>query len=450
MTATLRFSENRRQFLHMAMGSFALLLRFISWWEAAALAGFALVFNVYALPRIAGPHVFRHGEDTRRFTSGIVLYPAAVLLLVCVFPGRPDIVAAAWGVLAVGDAVATLAGHYTDGPRIPWNREKSLAGSSAFVLFGAAAGVFLCWWCAPAVVPPAYGWFIVAAPCLAAVAAAAVETIPIRIDDNLTVSLTAAAVMWWLSLVSEDAAAAAIAAAVPLLPAAIAINAAVAAAGYFARTVSRSGALCGATLGIAVTVTAGWAGWGLLVATFAVAVIASRLGLRRKTLLGIAEARGGRRGGGNAVANTGVAVAAAILAATSHAPGPAMVAFVAALASGGSDTIASEIGKAWGRRTFLFPSFRQVPPGTSGAISLEGTAAGLMGACILGSLGIALQLTPASALLPVVAGATAGAFAESAMGATLEAPGFVNNDVLNFLNTAIAAAVAVLLAGVMS
>ena len=33
-----------------------------------------------------------------------------------------------------------------------------------------------------------------------------------------------------------------------------------------------------------------------------------------------------------------------------------------------------------------------------------------------------------------------------AMGATLEEPGIVNNDVLNFLNTAIAAAAAVFLA----
>ena len=50
--------------------------------------------------------------------------------------------------------------------------------------------------------------------------------------------------------------------------------------------------------------------------------------------------------------------------------------------------------------------------------------------------------------LPVVIGATIGSFAESAMGATLEGAGFVNNDVLNFLNTAIAAAAALALAKV--
>lgn len=446
MTRSPRFSENRRQLLHMAMGGFALLLRYINWWEAAALAGFALAFNLYALPRIAGPQVFRDGEHTRRLSSGITLYPLAILLLICLLPERPDIVAAAWGILAVGDGAATLIGRAIDGPRIPWNREKSIVGSLAFVVFGSAAGAFLCWWCAPVVIPPAYGWFVVVAPCVAAITAAAAETVPIRLDDNITVAATAAATMWWLSLVSEDAAARAAGGALGLLPVALALNIAIAGAGYAARTVSGSGAVVGALLGVAVTLSAGWRGWLLLFATFAVAVIASRMGLRRKTLLGIAEEHGGRRGAGNAVANTGVAAAAAILAVTSYATGPAMIAFVAALASGGSDTIASEIGKAWGRRAFLFPSFRHVAPGTSGAISLEGTAAGLLGAVVLASLGVALGLVPPSALVPVVAGATIGSFAESAMGATLEGAGFVNNDVLNFLNTAIAAAAAMLLA----
>jgi uncharacterized protein (TIGR00297 family) len=193
-------------------------------------------------------------------------------------------------------------------------------------------------------------------------------------------------------------------------------------------------------------VTAGWGGWALLLSTFALAVIASRAGLRRKTLLGIAEERGGRRGAGNAFANTGVAAAAALLGSLSYAHDAAHIAFVAALAAGGSDTIASEIGKAWGRRTFLVSSLRRVPPGTSGAMSAEGTAAGLAGAFALGAIGIACGLIPGWALLAVVSGATVGSLAESLMGATLESPGIVNNDVLNFLNTAIAAAAAIFFA----
>jgi uncharacterized protein (TIGR00297 family) len=124
-----------------------------------------------------------------------------------------------------------------------------------------------------------------------------------------------------------------------------------------------------------------------------------------------------------------------------------MLAFVTALTAGGSDTVASEIGKAWGKQTYLVSTFRRVPPGTSGAMSLEGTGAGIASAFVLAGIGIAFGLVPGSALLTVVVGATAGSCVESLLGATLEAPGILNNDMLNFLNTAVAAGVALLVAG---
>ena len=442
MTEPRRFSEGGRQIVHVAMGGFALLLRYMSAWEGTVLAGVAVAFNAFALPRL-GRQLYRPVEARQRFLSGITLYPIAVLLLLLVLPDRRDIVAAAWGILAFGDGMATMAGRHIGSPRIPWNHEKSIAGTVAFVLFGGAAGSFLCWWCRSAVIPPAYPWFSIWVPWIAAVAAALVETIPIRLNDNISVPATAAAVLWWLSLVSQDLLTNVAGTAMRVLPIAVGVNAAVAATGYAARTVTLSGAIAGAVLGITIIVTIGWGGWALLLATFALAVVTSRLGLRRKTLLGIAEARGGRRGAGNAIANTGVATAAAVLAAASYASGTAHVAFVAALAAGGSDTVASEIGKAWGRRTFLVSTLGRVAPGTSGAISAEGTAAGLVGALALGGLGVAVGLVPAVTLPAIVLGATIGAFAESALGATLEGPGILNNDVLNFVNTAIAAAAAV-------
>jgi uncharacterized protein (TIGR00297 family) len=184
----------------------------------------------------------------------------------------------------------------------------------------------------------------------------------------------------------------------------------------------------------------------LLFATFIVASVTSRLGLKRKVLLGIAEERGGRRGAGNAIANCGVAAVAAIVAATTPYRREALLALVAALTAGGSDTVASEIGKAWGRSTFLITTFSRVKPGTAGAMSLEGTAAGLVAALALAAIGVAFELIPASATVAVVVGATAGALVESALGATLEGPGILNNDMLNFINTAVAAVVALALA----
>ena len=74
---------------------------------------------------------------------------------------------------------------------------------------------------------------------------------------------------------------------------------------------------------------------------------------------------------------------------------------------------------------------------TSGAISRSGDH---------GSRGAALGLIPPAAIPLVVAGATAGALLESALGATLEGPGILNNDMLNFINTAVAAAVVLVFA----
>jgi uncharacterized protein (TIGR00297 family) len=213
--------------------------------------------------------------------------------------------------------------------------------------------------------------------------------------------------------------------------------------GYRARTVTAAGAVTGAGIGIAVAVSTGWGGWALLVATFLAAAVSSRLGLRRKSRLGIAEERGGRRGFGNAVANTGFACGAAALSLVVDNRSAALLAFTAALAAGGSDTIASEIGKAWGRRTYLVTTLRRVAAGTSGAVSLEGTVAGVAGAVLLGAIGVFMGLVPIAALLAIVVGATAGSIVESLLGATLEGPGILNNDMLNFVNTAVAAVTAI-------
>ena len=442
-TADKAFSEDTRQSVHVAMGAFALLLPLIPWWQSVVLAGSAVLFNLFGLQKLVGRQLFRPGERIGRFTTGIVLYPLSVLGLILVFGNRLDIVAAAWGILAAGDGMATIAGRRVPIAAIPWNRQKSLGGSLAFFGFGGLAAVALAWWCRDTVVPPAYTWYFIVAPLTAAAAAAAVETIPVSLDDNVSVAATAGGVMWVISLVSNDLLQAVADALAAQLPLAIVANLVVAVLGYRAGTVTASGMVAGTILGTAIFLFAGPAGWALLLLCFAAAVITSRIGLARKRVLGIAEQRGGRRGAGNAFANTGVAAIAAAMSVLTYAHADARLAFVAALVAGSSDTVASEIGKAWGRRAFLVTTARRVPAGTSGAMSIEGTVAGLVSATVLGLAGSGFGLiTPPQVVLIVVA-ATAGALVESALGATLEHRGIVNNDLLNFINTGVAAFVAV-------
>jgi uncharacterized protein (TIGR00297 family) len=228
------------------------------------------------------------------------------------------------------------------------------------------------------------------------------------------------------------------------------VNVPIATLGWQARAVTLPGAIVGALIGIAVFGCAGWTAWVLLFVSFLAATVSTRLGHRRKSVLGIAEARGGRRGPGNAIANTGLAAFAAVLAALTPYRDGALLVMVTALVAGASDTVASEIGKAWGTRTYLFPTFARVRPGTSGAVSLEGTGAGLVAALALSALALALGLIKGNGLWYATIGATAGAFVESSLGATLEASGTLDNHMLNFINTALSAACAVALAWIVA
>jgi uncharacterized protein (TIGR00297 family) len=460
-------AESARQWVHIGSGLFALLLRVLTWWQAALLAAAALLFNALVLPRVGGRRLYRPIDEARGFPIGILLYPLSVLVLILVFPDRMDIVAAAWAILAFGDGFATVVGRTAQAMNagneketkgrarvfaasragtLPWNREKTIAGTAGFVVFGSAMAVAFACWTRPSVEPLPPLLFSLAAPVAAAAVAGLVETIPVRLDDNISVPATAAAVMWMASEISADAIAASRQDVAIHLPWAIGINSLAALLGYRAGTVSTAGAIGGGVIGAIVYAAGGIAAWGLLFITFVVASVASRFGLERKALLGIAEERGGRRGAGNAFANCGVAAVAALAAIGTPYRDQGWIAFVAALTAAGSDTVASEIGKAWGRATFLVTTASRVRPGTPGAMSLEGTAAGLLAAFALAAVAVAPGLIGAGAMLPVVAGATAGALVESVLGATLEPPGILNNDMLNFINTAVAAGVALAMA----
>ena len=98
-----------------------------------------------------------------------------------------------------GDGVADIAGRRLASPRLPWNANKSVAGSLAMLITTAAAGVgFIRFFVA-------CGLFEVdaaaaaAASVAVAVAAPAVESLPLPwLDDNLSVPAVAAGVAAWL------------------------------------------------------------------------------------------------------------------------------------------------------------------------------------------------------------------------------------------------------------
>jgi len=113
--------------------------------------------------------------------------------------------------------------------------------------------------------------------------------------------------------------------------------------------------------------------------------------VKKKALLGIAEERGGRRGGGNAFANTGLAAIAAAAAVATPYRRPRSWRLSRPWRRAGGHG-ASEIGKAWGGKTYLPTTLSAVRAGHAGRVSLEGSAAGILGALGLAGCGALLGL----------------------------------------------------------
>src|SRR5437867_4997958 len=111
--------EARRKLVHMAMGGFALLLRFMTWRQAALMAVAAFFFNWHALPRLGGRGLWREADHRRGYPLGILLYPLAVLALVLVFHDELWKAAAGGGLLAIGDGMAAFFRLAARGPRLP-------------------------------------------------------------------------------------------------------------------------------------------------------------------------------------------------------------------------------------------------------------------------------------------------------------------------------------------
>jgi len=90
------FSEMSRKLIHVAMGFFALLLAYLTWWQALLLALIAFLHNLLVLPLYARERIFRGEAGERGHDVGIVLYPASIVVLIVAFHSRLEIVAAAW------------------------------------------------------------------------------------------------------------------------------------------------------------------------------------------------------------------------------------------------------------------------------------------------------------------------------------------------------------------
>ncbi|KAG6526626.1 hypothetical protein ZIOFF_016618 [Zingiber officinale] len=213
----------------------------------------------------------------------------------------------------------------------------------------------------------------------------------------------------------------------------------------------------------------GPSGFLIVAAYFVIGTAVTKLKIAQKEALGIAEKRSGRRGPGSVVGSSAAACVCAVLSIF-NIGGPVFAAlwqlgFVASFSTKLSDTVSSEIGKAYGKTTYSFPNsisfldfctnnrylattFKVVPRGTEGAVSIEGTVAGVVSSILLAGIACSLgQVDLPKASICILASLIAN-FCESLIGATLQDKDsfqWLSNDIVNVINISIGSILAMLI-----
>ncbi len=211
-------------------------------------------------------------------------------------------------------------------------------------------------------------------------------------------------------------------------------------------------------LGVLIWGCLGGAGYMVVGAYFILGSGVTRIGMAEKEAAGIAEKRGGARGPenvwGSALTATLCAFGILILqqflndSEMTNSLVPLLsLGYVASFSTKLSDTCASEVGKAYGKRTFLITTLQPVPRGTEGAVSLEGTLAGIVASVVIAVIGWSLGWFNSVGIVWCAIAAFVATNLESVIGATVqEQVNWLTNEVVNFLNTLMGAMVAMLLA----
>ena len=210
-----------------------------------------------------------------------------------------------------------------------------------------------------------------------------------------------------------------------------------------------------AALGTMLWGSVGWRGWLAVVVYLVLGSLVTRIGFSNKQRRGLAEAREGRRGPENVWGSAAVGAGLSLVLAAS--PQDAilwrqlvLIGFSASFTAKLVDTFGSELGKRWGRSTLLITTLRPVAPGTDGAISLEGTMASAVGSVVM-TLALWWLSSPELPLIPnamaagvvMVVGLLA-TLAESVLGALVQnRVGWLSNELINALQTLLAAVLAI-------
>jgi uncharacterized protein (TIGR00297 family) len=201
---------------------------------------------------------------------------------------------------------------------------------------------------------------------------------------------------------------------------------------YRFKALDAKGALAAALLGLSVIELGGVYPFAALLTFVVLGVLATKYKFKEKAKLGAAQSRNGIRSWGNVLGN---GLAAVIFLTFEYFSNMDVfwAASFAAIATANGDTLASELGKIFGKSPKLITTLKPVKPGTNGAVSWAGELFAFAGALIMALFALPVTSEKVIMLLAVTLGGFIGVNLDSLIGATLEKEGITNNNSTNFL-----------------
>jgi phytol kinase len=172
------------------------------WWAAAIPFLITVQFALTGLGIIkdeASVQAMSRNGDRREILRGPLFYGIVFVVLTILFWRDSPIGMTALMLMCGGDGIADIVGRRIPSPKLPWSREKSVIGSVSVLIGGFVLAAFILWiYVFARVFPGPFSGYLVPLTLLS-LTAAAVESLPFRDVDNLTVPL-AAVLLGWLIL----------------------------------------------------------------------------------------------------------------------------------------------------------------------------------------------------------------------------------------------------------
>ncbi len=213
---------------------------------------------------------------------------------------------------------------------------------------------------------------------------------------------------------------------------------------------TKSGWINAGILGTILFACLGWKGWLSVVIYLFLGFLVTKIGFSYKKSKGVSEGRDGRRGPENVWGSAATGAILAILLEILHGHGQYLIfiGFASSFSAKLADTFGSEIGKRWGKKTYLITTFKPVSVGTDGAISTIGTFASLVGSFLMTCVMYSLSFLPSlKAFLIVFICGFIATLMESLFGALIQHKiKWLTNEVVNFIQTSFASILSVCLA----